>query len=338
MYGDTRILEQHYDAMVRWIQYLQHANPNLLWTNKLNNNYGDWLSIDADTPKEVLATAYFAYDALLMSKIGHALSRYDDAESYQQLFQNICAAFCTAYVSSDGRIVGGTQTCYVLALHMQLLPSELRPLAAKHLVQDIEKKGWHLSTGFVGVGYLCPVLTEEGYADVAYRLLLNETFPSWGYSIQHGATTIWERWDGWTEERGFQNPGMNSFNHYSLGSVGQWLFQYVAGIEIGRKQPGYQHTIIRPYSGNELTYAKAEYSSMSGLIKTHWQRDTNRFTLRVTVPANATATIYLPTSKGSQIIESGKRIEEAEGVVYVREEQTYTVFEVGSGEYEFVCI
>jgi alpha-L-rhamnosidase len=273
-----------------------------------------------------------------MSKIASALSRYDDAEKYQQLFQSICTAFRNAYVSSDGRILGETQTCYVLALHMQLLPSELGSLAAKHLVQDIEKKGLHLSTGFVGVGYLCPVLTETGYTDVAYRLLLKETFPSWGYSIQHGATTIWERWDGWTEEHGFQNPGMNSFNHYSLGSVGQWLFQYVAGIERDRERPGYQHTIIRPYPGNELTYAKAEYSSMSGLIKTHWQHDTDRLTLRVTIPANTTATIYLPTNTGSQIIESGKRIEEAEGVVYVREEQACTVFEVGSGEYEFVCM
>ena len=185
MYGDRRILEQHYDAMARWMPYLQSANSDLLWTNKLQNNYGDWLSIDADTSKEVLATAYFAYDALLMSKIAHALQRYTDAETYQHLFQNICNAFCAAYVSSNGRIVGETQTCYVLALHMQLLPLHLRSLAAKHLVGNIEKKGWHLSTGFVGVGYLCPVLTEAGYVDVAYRLLLNETFPSWGYSIKH---------------------------------------------------------------------------------------------------------------------------------------------------------
>jgi len=338
MYGDTRILEQHYDAMVRWIHYLQHANPHLLWTHKLNNNYGDWLSIDADTPKEVLATAYFAYDVLLLSKIASVLRRHDDAETYRVLFQGIQAAFCHAYVTLDGRIVGETQTCYVLALHMDLLPSELRPLAAKHLVEDIEKKGWHLSTGFVGVGYLCPVLSEMGYTDVAYRLLMSETFPSWGYSIKHGATTIWERWDGWTEEHGFQDAGMNSFNHYSLGSVGQWLYQYVAGIERDNERPGYQHSIIRPYSGGELTYAKAEYASMYGLIKTHWQRDVNRFTLRVTLPANTTATVYLPTSRGNQIVESGKRVEEAEGIVHVQEENAWTLFEIGSGEYEFVCV
>ena len=337
MYGDKRMLEQHYTAMTRWIGYLQHANPDLLWTHVLNNNYGDWLSIDADTPKEVLATAYFAYDSLLLSKIASVLGHHEDAEKYKVLFQGIKAAFCRAYVTSDGRISGETQTCYVLALHMHLLPLELRPLAAKHLIEEIEKKGWHLSTGFVGAGYLCPVLTEAGYTDVAYRLLMNETFPSWGYSIKHGATTIWERWDGWTEERGFQDPGMNSFNHYSLGSVGQWLYQYVAGIERDSERPGYQHSIIRPYLGGELTYAKAEYASMYGLIKTYWQRDMDRFTLHVTLPANTTATVYLPTNHKSHIVESGKRVEDAEGVVYVQEENTWTLFEIGSGEYKFVC-
>ncbi len=337
MYGDTRILAQNYDAMTRWVEYIHHTNPDLLWTQQLNSNYGDWLSIDADTPKEVLATAYFAYDALLLSRIARVLEHHADAERYDALFHGIRNAFCNAYVKHDGKIEGETQTVYVLALHMHLLPPDLRPLAAKHLVEAIEKKGWHLSTGFVGVGYLGPVLTEAGYADVAYRLLLNETFPSWGYSIKHGATTIWERWDGWTEEHGFQDPGMNSFNHYSLGSVGQWLFQYVAGIERDSERPGFQQSIIHPYPGSELTYAKAEYASMHGLLKTHWQRDTHRFTLHITLPANTTATVYLPTDTGTQIQESGKRVEEAEGVSSVREENGYALFEIGSGEYEFVC-
>ena len=337
MYGDKRMLEQHYDAMARWIGYLQDANPELLWKNKLNNNYGDWLSIAADTPKEVLATAYFAYDALLLSRIARVLAHYADAERYDALFHNIRKAFCDAYVSSDGKIEGETQTVYVLALHMHLLPPDLRSLAARHLVEDIEKKGWHLSTGFVGVGYLCPVLTEAGYVDVAYRLLLNETFPSWGYSIKHGATTIWERWDGWTEEHGFQDYNMNSFNHYSLGSVGQWLFQYVAGINMEQRAVGEQRCVIHPYPGSGLSYAKATYNSVFGAISSHWIQEKSGFTLRVTLPATMTAIVYLPLSEGTPIRENGKRAEEAEGVTYLREEDGCAVFEIGSGEYEFVC-
>ncbi|MDP8944702.1 MAG: family 78 glycoside hydrolase catalytic domain, partial [Actinomycetota bacterium] len=225
-YGDTRIVERHYDAMARWMEYLHEANPDLIRKNRMGNNYGDWLSPKGDhTPKHLLATAYWAYDAKLMAEMAGATGRNEDASKYRDLNENIKAAFEEAYLSPDGRIEGDTQTCYLLALHMELLPEELRSAAADHLVRTIEREDWHLATGFVGVGYLCPVLTEVGYTDVAYRLLENETYPSWGYTVKNGATTIWERWDGWTEENGFQSPNMNSFNHYSLGSVGEWLYR-----------------------------------------------------------------------------------------------------------------
>ena len=246
-YGDTRIVERHYDAMARWMEYLHEANPDLIRKNRMGNNYGDWLSPKGDhTPKPLLATAYWAYDAKLMAEMAEATGRNEDARKYRDLNERIKAAFQEAYVSPDGRIEGDTQTCYLLALHMDLLPEDLRSAAAEHLVRTIEREDWHLSTGFVGVGYLCPVLTEAGYTDVAYRLLENETYPSWGYTIKNGATTIWERWDGWTEENGFQSPNMNSFNHYSLGSVGEWLYRYVAGIDFGA--PGYGRIVIRPAS------------------------------------------------------------------------------------------
>ena len=233
-YDDTRIVERHYSAMARWMEYLYEANPDLIRKNRMGNNYGDWLSPKGDlTPKDLLATAYWAYDAKLMAEMAGATGRSDDAREYRDLNENIRAAFEETYVSPDGRIKGDTQTGYLLALHMDLLPEELRSAAAEHLVRTIEREDWHLTTGFAGVGYLCPVLTEAGYTDVAYRLLENETYPSWGYTVKNGATTIWERWDGWTEENGFQSPNMNSFNHYSLGSVGEWLYRYVAGIDLG---------------------------------------------------------------------------------------------------------
>jgi alpha-L-rhamnosidase len=331
-YEDTRIVERHYDAMTRWMEYLYKANPDLLRKNRMGNNYGDWLSPRGDhTPKHLLATAYWAYDAKLMAEMAEATGRHDDAKEYSDLHERIKAAFNEAYVSPDGKIEGDTQTCYLLALHMDLLPGELRSTAADHLVKTIERENWHLSTGFVGVGYLCPVLTEAGYTDVAYRLLLNETYPSWGYTIKNGATTIWERWDGWTEENGFQSPNMNSFNHYSLGSVGEWLYRYVAGIDFGT--PGYGSIVIRPRPGGGLTHARAEYDSVRGKISSAWKIEDDRFVLEVTIPPNTTATVHVPSTDG--VSEGGNPVEEAEGVEFLSADAEETVLEIGSGRYEF---
>jgi alpha-L-rhamnosidase len=222
MYGDKHIIETSWEAMTRWMAYLRAANPDGLRLARSANNYGDWLALDGETenhllatrtPKDLLATAYYAYTAWLMAEMARAINLPDEAVVYETLHMQIVQAFVTTYVQPDGRILSETQTSYVLALAFDLLPCELRAEAARYLVEDIQLRGWHLATGFVGVGYLLPVLTELGYADVAYRLLLQESYPSWGYSIRQGATTIWERWDGWTEEHSFQDPAMNSFYH-----------------------------------------------------------------------------------------------------------------------------
>jgi alpha-L-rhamnosidase len=334
VYGDTRMIERHWRALERWMDYLQQANPDYLWVARLTRNYGDWLSINADTPKDVLGTAYFAYDAALMAEMAAAIGRAADAEKYQHLFEAIKAAFIDVYVDSDGRIKGETQTVYVLALHMNLLPDDLRPKAAAHLVENIERCGGHLSTGFVGVSYLCPVLSENGYPDVAYRLLTNDTFPSWGYSVKQGATTIWERWDAWTHDKGFQDKGMNSFNHYALGSIGQWLFQAVAGIEIG--QPGYTQILLRPRIGGGVSYARAEYDSMHGKIRSAWQIEAGELRLSVSVPTNTTALIAVPTTSADSVREGNVAARAAEGVTFVREEADGVVFALESGSYKFV--
>ncbi len=331
-YDDARIVERHYDAMARWMEYLYRANPDLIRKNGLGNNYGDWLSPKGDrTPKDLLATAYWAYDAKLMAEMAGATGRHEDARDYGDLNDRIIAAFNETYVYPDGRIEGDTQTCYLLALHMGLLPEEPRSAAAEHLVRTIEREDWHLSTGFVGVGYLCPVLTEAGFTDVAYRLLENETYPSWGYTVKNGATTIWERWDGWTEENGFQSPNMNSFNHYSLGSVGEWLYRYVAGIDLG--SPGYGRIVIRPRPGGSLTHARAEYDSVRGRISSFWRIEGDRFVLEALVPPNINATVYVPTTH--DVSEGGRPVEEADGVEIVRAGEGETVLDVGSGRYEF---
>jgi alpha-L-rhamnosidase len=302
-YGDRRVLERHWPAMERYMDYLLRHNPDLLWTARRGNDYGDWLSVGADTPREVLATAYWAYDALLMSEMADELGLPDRAEHYRRLRAGVCAAFNAAYVGEDAYIEGDTQTVYVLALHMGLLPEEARSRAAERLVDGIRRNGGHLTTGFVGVGLLCPTLSEAGHGDLAHELLTRDTFPSWGYSIRHGATTIWERWDGWTEDRGFQTPAMNSFNHYSLGSVGQWLYEYVAGIRAAK--PGYEHVLIAPEPG-ELEWARATYRSVRGPIASAWRRDGDTFSLDVEVPPNVTATVRLPTGETHEV-GSGRR-------------------------------
>src|SRR5918993_1944257 len=332
-YDDTRIVERHYDAMARWMEHLHEANPDLIRKNRMGNNYGDWLSPKGDhTPKHLLATAYWAYGAKLIAEMAEATGRNEDAREYRDLNERIKAAFQAAYVFPDGRIEGDTQTCYLLALHMGLLPEDLRSTAAEDLVKSIEREDWHLSTGFAGVGYLCPVLTEAGYTEVAYRLLGNETYPSWGYTIKNGATTIWERWDGWTQENGFQSPNMNSFNHYSLGSVGEWLYRYVAGIDLGA--PGYGRIVIRPRPGGNLTHASGTYDSVRGRISSSWKIEDNQFVLETLIPPNTTATVHLPST--DDVSECGRPVDEADGVEFLRAEEGETVLAVGSGRYEFV--
>lgn len=335
VYGDTRIIERHYESMTRWLDYVLKANPDLLRLNERGSDYGDWLSIAADTPKEILATAYWAYDARLMSRMAQAIGRSQDSQKYENMFEGIRAAFQKAYVAADGRILGDTQTAYLLALYMDLLPENLRANAGEHLVESIRQKDWHLSTGFLGVRHLNPVLTGLGRTDIAYRLLGNETFPSWLYPIVNGATSIWERWDGWTKEKGFQDPGMNSFNHYSLGSVGEWLFADVAGIDLDPGEPGYKSIIIRPCPGGGLTEAGAEYESIRGKIGSRWTLSGDSLELAVTIPANTRATVYFPCPENASVTESGIEAAKAGGVTPLGRQGDRTVFRVESGDYLF---
>lgn len=331
IYGDKRIIERHYESMKRWIAYLQKHSNNLL---RPAEGYGDWVSIASNTPKDVIATAYFAYSTRLLSEIATAIGKEQDAKKYAKLFEQIKDAFNKAYVTNDAKIEGDTQTCYCLGLYFDLLPESKRELAAQHLLEAIKRKNWHLSTGFVGLKFLLPTLTQTGNLDIAYRLLNNETFPSWGYSIKNGATTIWERWDGWTEERGFHDSGMNSFNHYSFGSVGQWLFGTVAGIDT--EGPGYKRIIIRPQPGGGLTWAKASYKSIHGRIATHWKLQGDVLKLDVTIPTNTTATVYVSAKDTESVTESGRPATKSKGVQFLHMDNGNAVFAVGSGQYWFV--
>ncbi len=330
VYGDTRILSRHYDALAGWIEYCRKNSKDLL---RPAAGYGDWLSIKADTPKDVLATAYFAYSTALMAKVAQALGKADDAAKYGALFEEIRDAFNKAYVTPEARIKGDTQTVYVLALAFDLLPPELRPRALEHLVADIENRQWHLSTGFVGTKDLMQVLTRFGRTDVAYRLFEQDTFPSWRFSIKHGATSIWERWDGWVPDKGFQDPGMNSFAHYSFGAVAEWMYKTIGGIDtIG---PGFKRILIRPQPGGALTHAEVTYRSINGRIETKWRSADGRFQLEVAVPANTTARVVIPAGDPAAVTEGGIAADKAPGVRFVERADGTSVYEVESGRYSF---
>jgi alpha-L-rhamnosidase len=297
-YDDKRLLERHYPQMTKFIAFCEKRSTKDLLPPAQFHAFGDWLSINADTPKEIIYEAYFAHSTKLVAQAAEALGKAEDAKRYNELFDRIKAAFNNAYVKADGRIHGNTQTCYVLAIAFDLLDAEKTNLAAKYLVEDIEKRGNHLSTGFIGTKDLMLALAKVGRNDVAYRLLHNDSFPSWGFSIRHGATSIWERWDGWTPEKGFQDPGMNSFAHYSFGAVYQWMFENIGGIRA--TSPGYRTFIVAPHIDDKLTHAKVSYGSPHGPIESSWSVKDGKFALDVVVPPNTTAKVVLPGGAESE--------------------------------------
>ena len=225
-----------------------------------------------------------------MSQMAHAAGQEAAAARYSELNAKIRAAFQKAYVKESGEVGTGTETSYVLALHMNLVPESLRAAAVDRLVKEIEAKGWHVSTGFLGTPHLLFALAENGRVDVAYRLLLTDTYPSWGYMIRKGATTWWERWNSDSGD-----PAMNSFNHYAFGSVVAWIYRYVAGIDTEASGPGFREIVIHPRTGGPITHARGEYDSVYGKIVSDWTTEGGALKLRVTIPPNTRATIYLPT-------------------------------------------
>jgi alpha-L-rhamnosidase len=312
-YGDTRILEKSWPMMTRFMQFLERTcrdgirpADSAKW-----RGYGDWLNIDADTPPDYIGTAFYAHCANLMARTAKALNDASGFLRYWTLLHEISRAWANRFVDADGDVTVRTQTAYVLALHFDLLEERQRPAAVSALVADIESRGMHLSTGFVGTPYLNHVLTRFGRSDIAYALLMQKTFPSWLYPITQGATTMWERWDAWTHEKGFNDTGMNSFNHYAFGAIGEWLYTTVAGIDLDPARPGYQHIVIRPQPGGGLTRARGALETMYGRIESSWRIDGPRFTLDVTIPPNTTATVQLPNAGAAHEVGAGRHSSEA---------------------------
>lgn len=344
-YADRRMLEGHFDSATRWIEFVRAANPDLIWRHQRGNDYNDWLNGDwvrkegwpskgGSVPNELFATAFFAHSTDLVSRMARVLGRDAEAARYRQLFETIRGAFQRAFVQADGRMQGDTQAGYALALHFDLLPADLRTSATRHLTENIARYGGHLSTGIQSTHRTLLELSELGHHDLAWQLVTNQTFPSWGYMIENGATTIWERWDGYVKGRGFQDAGMNSFNHWAFGAVGEWMIRHILGFQPDEAHPGWERFRIRPRPGGGVTWARGQYDSPRGRIASDWKREdgTGEFILTVTVPPNATAEVFLPTADRRRIRVATDPLT---GVRWLRSQGAESVFEVASGSYRF---
>ncbi|HOX57480.1 MAG TPA: glycoside hydrolase family 78 protein [Candidatus Paceibacterota bacterium] len=342
-YGDTRVIERCWEPMTRFIAWRKGASKEFLGVAH-GNEWGDWLSVNEKTPIDYIDTAYFAYSAKLMAEMAEAIGKSKEAAEYRELVAKIKAAFNRKYMKPDGALSVDTQTAYALALYMDLLPENSRAAAGARLAKKIEDNDGRMSTGFLGTRPLLPVLSATGQSDLAVRLLQSRKYPSWGYEIEQGATTIWERWNSYTKDKGFggkQNAEMNSFSHYAFGAVCEWMFSQLAGIQ--SDGVGYQRIIIRPTPPSPgsnpdqkpIDWVRAHYDSIRGRIASAWKAEGGQFNLEVTIPANTTATVYVPARDAAGVTESGRPLAQAQGVKFLRAEGARVVLAVASGHYRF---
>ena len=342
-YGDKRILTQQYSSMKAWVDYMISKSKNNLWNTGFH--FGDWLfyrpNDDLDgraavTDKYLIAQCFWAHSTQLLINSAQVLGKTDDVKNYTKTLQSIKEAFVNEYVTPNGRLVSGTQTAYALALQFDMLPESLRPKALEELTKNIASYKDHLTTGFLGTPYLCHVLSRFGKTDLAYKLLLQETYPSWLYPVKMGATTIWERWDGIKPDSSIQTPNMNSFNHYAYGAIGDWMYRVVAGIDTDTDGPGYKMIRIKPHIEKGLTSASADYLTLYGKITSSWKMENGKLYFDVEIPANTTASIYIPAPTADAILESGKPLSSVTEIKNSGTGNGYVVLRTGSGKYQFV--
>ncbi|RFZ84098.1 alpha-L-rhamnosidase [Mucilaginibacter terrenus] len=341
-YGDKRIVKDQYASMKAWVDYMKNQAKDDLWNT--GSHFGDWLfySLNDDTDgssavtdKYLIAQCFYAYSTQLLINAAQVLGKQDDYESYGKLLKRVKDAFVKEYITANGRMVSGTQTAYVLALNFDMLPEEMRPQAAKRLVDNVKAYDNHLTTGFLGTPYLCHVLSRFGYTNVAYRLLLQDTYPSWLYPVKMGATTIWERWDGIKPDKSFETPSMNSFNHYSYGAIGDWMYRVMVGLDTYNDGPGYRHIKIMPHPGGGFTSASASLQTYYGKVSSGWKIDSGMLSLDVEIPVNTTASVYIPAKDATGIIADGKPLQNAKQFQPTYGKENYIMVELGSGAYHF---
>lgn len=341
-FGDKSMLESHYDAMKDWVDYIireDEANGGKrLW--QTGDHIGDWLALDnpdltnmfdGGTDQFYIATAYYHYSLKLTADAAKALGKNDDEEYYRKIQNEVKESFLREYVTPNGKISIDTQTAHILALFMDLLPEEQRERVAESLKTKIINKGTHLDTGFVGSPYICRVLSSVNANDIAYKLLLNDDFPSWLYSVNMGATTIWERWNSLNEDGLVSSTGMNSMNHYAYGSVVEWIARDICGLNPVFDKPGFKKAIIKPQPFGYLKNASIKYESASGTYVSSWQLiNDEKIKYNFEVPFNCEAEIILPDTKTSDLLIEGDKI------INMTEKDGRVALEVETGKYEVI--
>ena len=333
-YGDTAIIDQHWDSMTRYIDCILASNPDFIWSNKRGMDYGDWVSYDGKepgdptTPKDLIGTAMWKHSVDAVADMARATGR--DAARYEALSAKIKAAFDKAYVQADGTVGNDSQTSYILAIHFDMLPADLRAQAFAKLKANIVRRGNFLTSGFIGTAYSLDALAEAGHPEAVYDLLLRTQYPSWGYMVVKGATTIWERWNG-----DVGDVSMNSYNHYALGAVNGFVFRRIAGLD--PVEPGFKLFRVDPVLDARVRSGGGDYDSILGRLATDWsQGPGGAFSMHVTVPPNAKARVHLAVPPGAKVRESGKDIAAQAGVRTIASRQGTMIVEIGSGAYHFM--
>jgi alpha-L-rhamnosidase len=335
-YGDTGIIDAHWDSMARFMGSIQKANPDLIWSRERGSDYADWLALDAKqpgdptTPKDLVGTAMWKAAADAMAQMAAATGRTVEADAYRALAAGLTQAFIRAFVKADGAVGNGSQTGYIQALHFGLMPTELRTAGVANLVSDIKRRGTLLSTGFLGTPYSLDVLADAGESQLVYDLLLRTSYPSWGYMIAKNATTIWERWNGDVGDK-----SMNSFNHYALGGVVGFLYRRIAGIDA--TSPGFASFRFDPVYDARLKQGTGRYQSRAGLITTRWKRAASgEFRLELQVPPNTSANVILPTNRIAAVREGSRQLLPSKSIKVQDGGAGGTVsLTVGPGRYDF---
>eukprot|EP01136_Pigoraptor_vietnamica_P012657 Opistho-1_new@52826 len=341
-YGDKKVLDNQYNSMKAWVGYMTNNSTDHLWNKGFH--FGDWLFYrphddndgkSAVTDKYLIAQCFYAHSTQLLINAARVLGKTAEVTSYETLLKNIKAAFAKEYLTATGRLVSSTQTAYVLALNFDMLPENLRAQAAERLSANVKDYGNHLTTGFLGTPYLCHVLTRFGYVDLAYKLLLQETYPSWLYPVKMGATTIWERWDGIKPDGTFQVPSMNSYNHYAYGAIGDWMYRVMVGLDTYEDGTGYKHSKIQPHIGGGFTNAAASLQTYYGKLSNSWKVTGDQLLMEVEVPANTTATVFVPAKSADAITESGTAITQSKDIKLLETKEGAVKLSLGSGKYQF---
>lgn len=342
-YGDTAVLRNQYASMKAWVGYMEQQSRDDLWNTGFH--FGDWLFYrpfddndgrSAVTDKYLIAQCFFAHSTQLLLNAAKVLNKPEEVSYYTTLLGKVKAAFLREYLTPNGRLVSGTQTAYVLALNFDMLPENLRAQAADRLEENIKSYGNHLSTGFLGTPYLCHVLSRFGKLEMAYNLLLQESYPSWLYPVKMGATTIWERWNGIRTDSSFEPASMNSFNHYAYGAIGDWMYRVVAGLDTYEDGPGYKQIKIEPHPGKGLTHASATLQTLYGTASSQWNTQDGQLEVQVTIPANARGMVFLPVGDAGKVKEGGQPVAGRSDIQTVDLENGKVRLGIGSGTYRFV--